>query len=350
MKKFDYQSLNHLQLNNTEINKLNMIYQLRGEIQSYQIDYHEELQRLVAIAKIQSTSSSNRIEGIYTTDSRLRKIMINKIEPHNRDEKEIAGYRDVLTLIHENYHYMPISENTILTMHSHLFRYTADTWGGRFKDINNKILAKYADGHEEIRFTPPAAYLVPKLITQLCNAYNNAIQKADFSPLIISASFVFDFVSIHPFRDGNGRMSRLLMLLTMYQLGFDVGKYISLEKIIEGSKETYYEALADSSIGWNENKNNYLPFVNYYFGIILRAYRELIERIGLVHRSRKELKADQLILKTMNEALKPLSKSELVNLIPRYSQTTIQRTLHQLLLKKKIKKIGASRSTKYILN
>ena len=329
MKNFDYKTLNGLKLNNDIVSKLTTIYQLRGETSSYQIDYHEELQKLVAVAKVQSTDASNRIEGIFTSDSRLNKIMSNKVEPHDRDEKEIAGYRDVLSLIHENYRYMPITKNTILSMHNMLFKFAGDSWGGQFKDINNKIVAKYADGHEEVRFNPPDAFLVPDLIDQLTQNYNDAVNNESFSPLILSAAFVFDFVSIHPFRDGNGRMSRLLMLLTLYQLGFEVGKYISLEKIIEDSKESYYEVLAQSSQGWNENTNSYAPFINYYLGIIIKAYRELIERMGLVHNS-KELSADKLIIKTLQQQLRPLSKMQLVEMIPRYSQTTIQRNLKKL--------------------
>lgn len=349
MKQFDYETLNNLQLNNEIINKLTTIYQLRGETSSYEIDYHEELKKLVAVAKIQSTDSSNRIEGIYTSDARLNKIMSNKVEPHDRDEREIAGYRDVLELIHEHYRYMPVSKNTILSMHNMLFKYAGDSWGGHFKDINNKIIAKYADGHEEIRFNPPEAYLVPELIEQLCKQYNKAVENGKISPLVLSAAFVFDFVSIHPFRDGNGRMSRLLMLLTMYQLGFEVGKYISLEKIIEDSKESYYEALAASSEGWNENQNTYAPFADYYLGVVIKAYRELIERMGIVHNP-KQLKADKLILKTLSQQLRPLSRAELVELIPRYSQTTIQRNLKKLKDEKQIRAIGKGKNTKYILS
>lgn len=349
MKKFDYQTLNHLTLNNEAINKLNQIYQLRGETSSYEVDYHEDLQKLVEVAKIQSTDSSNAIEGIYTTDSRLSEIMANKVEPHNRDEREIAGYRDVLNLIHENSRYMPINRSTILSMHNLLFKYTGDNWGSKFKDINNKIITKYADGHEEVRFNPPEAFITPELITKLCDAYNRAVAEGDFSPLVLSGAFVFDFVSIHPFRDGNGRMSRLLMLLTMYQLGFGVGKYISIEKIIEDTKDAYYQVLKDSSLGWNENQNNYLPFINYYLGIILAAYRDLVDRMGIVHAQRHELSAAEMILKTLQQQLRPLSRAELVRLIPRYSETTIQRNLHTLKLNGKIKTIGKSRNTKYIL-
>lgn len=350
MKKFNYRTLNNLKLNNDIVNKLTTIYQLRGETSSYAIDYREELKKLVEVAKVQSTDSSNRIEGIWTTDERLEKIMSDKVEPHNRNEQEIAGYRDVLGLIHENYRYMPISKNTILSMHNQLFKYSGDSWGGQFKDINNKIIAKYADGHEEIRFNPPEAFLVPELIEQLSMAYNDAVEKDLMSPLLLSAALVFDFVSIHPFRDGNGRMSRLLMLLTMYQLGFEVGKYISLEKIIENSKETYYEVLAESSQGWMENKNNYAPFISYYLGIIVKAYRELIDRMGVVHRNKnKELAADKMIMKTLSQALKPLSRAELVEKIPRYSQTTIQRNLKKLKDTYQIVTVGNGRSTKYVI-
>ena len=349
LKKFDYQTLNNLQLNNTLINKLTTIYQLRGETSSFEIDYHEELKKLVAVAKIQSTDASNRIEGIYTSDSRLNKIMSDKVEPRDRDEREIAGYRDVLSLIHENYRYMPITKNTILSMHNMLFKYAGDSWGGHFKDINNKIIAKYADGHEEVRFNPPEAFLVPDLIDELCKQYNEAFERGDISPLILSAALVFDFVSIHPFRDGNGRMSRLLMLLTMYRSGFDVSKYISLEKIIEDSKESYYDVLAASSVGWNDNQNDYAPFINYYLGVVVKAYRELIERIGLVH-NHKELKADKLILKTLQQQLRPLSRAELVELIPQYSQTTIQRNLKRLKDERKIQSIGKGKNIKYVLS
>lgn len=335
-------------MDNTMINKLTTIYQLRGETSSFEIDYHEELKKLIAVAKIQSTDSSNRIEGIYTSDARLNKIMSSKVEPRDRDEREIAGYRDVLSLIHENYRYMPVTKNTILSMHNMLFKYTGDSWGGHFKDINNKIIAKYADGHEEVRFNPPEAFLVPDLVEQLCMQYNFAFEKGEISPLILSAAFVFDFVSIHPFRDGNGRMSRLLMLLTMYRSGFEVGKYISLEKIIEDSKETYYDTLAQSSANWNENQDNYVPFIDYFLGVVVRAYRELIERIGIVHNP-KQLRADKLILKTLQQQLRPLSRAELVELIPQYSQTTIQRNLKKLKEEQKISPIGKGKNIKYVL-
>lgn len=345
IKQFDYQTLNHLNYSSDLVNKMNQIYNLRGKTDSYETDYRDTLDRLVEVAKVQSTSSSNRIEGIYTTDERMNKIMQDKTQPRNRDEKEISGYRDVLKLIHEQYDYIPISVNSILEMHKRLFAYTGSTWGGNFKDSNNKIVTEYGNGKQEVRFNPPAAYLTPELVRNLCDSYNRAIKEGVFSPLLLSGAFIFDFVSIHPFNDGNGRMSRLLMLLTMYKAGFDVGKYISIEKSIEETKSSYYQALKDSSEQWMNNKNDYLPFLEYFLGIILKDYREFNERLSMVNQS--DLPVDQLVLKTIRQALKPLSIKELNNFIPQYSEITIRRAVKKLRDANKLEKIGQARLTKY---
>ncbi len=240
---------------------------------------------------------------------------------------------------------MPVTSSTILTLHKMLFSYTDSSWGGSFKDTDNQIITKYQNGREELRFNPPPAFITPTLVTQLCDAYNQVIDCEVISPLLLTGAFVFDFVSIHPFKDGNGRMSRLLMLLTMYKVGFDVGKYISLEKIIENTKAAYYLALKESSQGWHDNQNNYEPFLNYYLSVILKAYRELNERIGIV--KHQKLSVRDLIIKTLHQELKPLSRKELVNLIPQYSDITIKRALVELQNQKKIQKIGQGRATKY---
>lgn len=347
MKKFNYTNFNSIGINNEIISKLNKIYELRGKISSYSIDYHETLEKLVKVAKIQSTDSSNRIEGIYTTDSRLKQIISNKTVPKNRNEKEILGYRDVLSKIHEQNKYIQVTSNNILTLHKILFSYTESSWGGHFKNIDNKIVEKYSDGHEEIRFNPPSAFLVPELMNNLCTEYNKALSENTISPLLLSGMFIFDFVSIHPFSDGNGRMSRLLMLLTLYKSGFDIGRYISLEKIIENTKEDYYDSLKESSSGWHDNNNSYIPFLNYYLSIIIKAYRDLIDRIGVVNH--QKLSANDLVIKTLKQELKPLSKSDLVSLIPQYSEITIKRSLIDLQKLNKLQKIGKGRATKYIL-
>jgi Fic family protein len=320
---------------------------LRGKTDSYETNYQDTLDRLIEVAKVQSTSSSNRIEGIYTTSQRMNQIMMNKTQPKNRNEREISGYRDVLKLIHEQYDYIPITVNSILEMHKQLFAYTGSTWGGSFKDSNNQIITKYSDGTQEVRFNPPAAYLAPELVRDLCDAYNKGVESGEISPLLLSGAFIFDFVSIHPFRDGNGRMSRLLMLLTMYKAGFDVGKYISIEKSIEETKLAYYQALKESSNGWMSNTNSYLPFLEYFLGIVLKDYREFNERLNIVNQS--DLPVDKLVLKTMRQALKPLSIKELTNMIPQYSEITIRRAIRKLRNNDKVIKIGEARATKYEL-
>lgn len=347
MKSFDYKTLNNLVISPEMINKMNQIFELRGKLNNLTKLRTPVLDRLVEVAKIQSTDSSNRIEGIYTSDTRLKQLVERKTSPHNRSEAEISGYRDVLELIHESYPYIPVSSNTILTLHKRLFSFTESTWGGHFKDTNNQIITQYADGSTSIRFTPPAAHITPTLIEELCTNYNEAQQLDKIPKIILCGAFIFDFVSIHPFRDGNGRMSRLLMLLTLYKSKFDVGKYISIESLIEKTKADYYETLASSSTGWHENTNDYAPFLNYFLSVLLQAYRELNERITLSKQDKTP--AADLIMQTLQDQLKPLSKSELIALIPTYSQKTIERSLLVLRESNKIQMIGAGRSTKYIL-
>lgn len=341
LKEFDYQTLNGFVLTTEIVHKLNQIYEIRGELTSVEVDFTATLNRLVDVAKIQSTDASNRIEGIYTSDTRLKKIVQDKTHPHNRSEEEISGYRDVLELIHENYHYIRVATNPILALHKQLFSFTSSTWRGHFKDINNEIITEYADGHQETRLTP-------ELVDQLCQNYNKAMEQQTYSPLILSGAFIFDFVSIHPFRDGNGRMSRLLMLLTLYRGGFDVGKYISIEKLIEQSKQFYYETLKQSSVGWAENQNNYGPFLNYFLGVILQAYLDLRERVGIMER--QPASATELIVRKLQQELKPLSRRELAGLIPQYSDVTIKRALATLRKQGQVRLIGAGRASRYVLN
>lgn len=349
MKKFDYHTLNNLEITFSMLTKMNTIYELWGQTNSYKTDYREELDRLVEVAKIQSTDASNRIEGIYTVNSRLKQIMAHKTTPRNRNEEEISGYRDVLKLIHEQYHYMPIVSNTILAMHKEMFSYNRNaTWGGKFKSTDNEIITEYADGHKEVRFNPPSALLTPDLINDLCTQYNEAFKLGKIPPILLCGAFIFDFVSIHPFNDGNGRMSRLLMLLTMYQAGFDVGKYISIEKIIENTKDEYYRTLKESSMGWEDNRNSYAPFLNYFLEVVIKAYNSLNDRLGVV--AHQKLSASELILRVMQEKIKPLSRTELVALIPQYSDISIRRALSELREQGKIKLIGRGPASKYTLN
>ena len=326
------------------VKKLTLINEFKGEQRLFVEAHKDELRELMEIAKVQSTESSNRIEGISTADDRLKNLVKSKTTPKNRDESEIAGYRDVLNTIHENYDYIPINSNYMLQLHRDLYKFIGNSAGGIFKTSDNIIRETDADGNASVRFRPVAAWETPAAVDELCKAYKEA--KDDADPLILNMMFILDFLCIHPFNDGNGRMSRLLTLLLLYQSGFIVGKYISIEKIIEDSKETYYEVLQDSSINWHENTNDYKPFVNYMLGIIVGAYREFESRVKLLTNP-KFSKPDR-IREMIKNHIGTITKSELIEMNPDISVTTIQRTLADLLKRGEIEKIGGGRYTKYV--
>ena len=326
------------------VQKLTRINEYKGEQRLFVEAHRDELRELVEIAKIQSTEASNRIEGISTADDRLKNLVKSKTTPRNRDESEIAGYRDVLNTIHENYDYIPINANYFLQLHRDLYKFLGNTEGGIFKTSDNVIRETDVEGNESVRFRPVAAWETPSSVDELCKAFKDAKDEVD--PLILDMMFILDFLCIHPFNDGNGRMSRLLTLLLLYQSGFIVGKYISIEKIIEESKETYYEVLQDSSINWHENTNDYKPFVNYMLGVIVSAYKEFESRVKLL--TNPELSKPDRIREVIKGHIGTITKAELIEMNPDISDTTIQRALADLLKNGEIEKIGGGRYTKYV--
>lgn len=364
MKVFDYNSLNNLVLTPEIVNKMNQIYDLRGQMTNIRLKSPATLTRMTKIAKIESTDASNRIEGIYTNHTRLKQLVSQTAIPQNRSEAEISGYRDVLNLIHENYQEINLTTSNILTLHKHLFRFTQDSWAGHFKDINNQVLESDDSGNTMVRFDPPAAHLTPNLVDNLCQQFSTAINRRQLPVLLLCAAFTFDFVTIHPFRDGNGRMSRLLMLLTLSRAGFTVGQYISLEKLIEEQKDAYYATLLSSTTHWSINKNDYGPFVNFFLSIVLQAYRDFHDRINpsvkdfeqIVPRPRslhnlplRRITPQLLVARALQDALVPITKQQIMVAVPQYSQKTIERALKQLVESHSVKMFGRSRGTKYQL-
>lgn len=347
MKEFNYSQLKKLTLSHDLLNILTKIHEFKGKQELYITTKPEILNKLTDLALIQSTEASNKIEGIATTNKRLKQIVEEKVAPRNRDEEELAGYRDVLKMIHDSYPYIQITPNNILTLHKNLYNYSAKSYKGKFKSSDNVITEKDAAGNEHIRFTPAPAFLTSKLMSEICQQYNQAIQKAEIDPLLLIPCFILDFLSIHPFSDGNGRLSRLLALLLLYQSGYLVGKYISIEMLVEKSKETYYETLQASSIGWLENEQDYTPFVRYFLGIILRAYEDFSERFEVV--INRELTSTERLTEELEKSFEPLSRVDLETLLPDISRRTIERALSELQAEKKIEKIGRGRSTKYRL-
>lgn len=322
------------------------IHEYKGKQELYQALKPESFEKLAAVARVQSIGSSNKIEGIETTDARLEALAAGKVEPRNRNECEIAGYRYVLDLIHERYAHIPVTPNVILQLHRDLYSMEEASFAGRWKDSDNAIVERLPDGRLQTRFEPTSAAATPEAVESLCQTYNESIRQGVFSPLLCVAQFVFDFVSIHPFVDGNGRMCRLFMLLLLYQNGYLVGKYSSLEGKIECTKQTYYEVLRESSAGWAVRENDYLPFVTYFLGIVLSCYRELDEKLSIVNASNSN---EDLIRDCLAKAIVPISKREIERSCPMLSTRTIERTLQKMVKEGAVLKIGAARATCYQL-
>ena len=346
MHTFDYKETPKQLLTPDIVNMLSSLHEFRGKQELYIEAESDVLTALLDIAKIQSTKASNKIEGIYTSDERLEALVMEKAEPRNRSEEEIAGYREVLATVHDSYEYIPIRPNNILQLHRDLYSFSSSDTGGRFKNTDNVIAESGKDGQQRVRFIPVPAFQTTEAMENLCNEFNNAIKRAKYDPLLLIPMFILDFLCIHPFNDGNGRMSRLLTLLLLYRSGYIVGKYVSMEMLIEKTKETYYEALHNSSIEWHNDRNDYTSFVRYYLGVVLKGYNEFQDRIEhLIYR--KLSKADR-VKAVFEKKLGVVKKSDIATLCPDISETTIERTLKELLESGFIEKIGKGRATGYV--
>ena len=346
MHEFDFINRPKDLLTPEVVSILTRLHECRGRQELFIEAEADVLTALLEVAKIQSTGASNRIEGIYTTDERLNAIVQDKVKPRNRNEEEISGYRDVLATIHESYEYIAPRPNNILQLHRDLYSFSSSAVGGVYKNSDNIIAEKHADGTETVRFRPVPAFQTADAMLNLCTRFNDAIEAGTYDPLLLMPVFILDFLCIHPFNDGNGRMSRLLTLLLLYRAGFIVGKYISIEMLIEKSKDSYYEALQASSQNWHENGNDYLPFLKYMLGIVVKAYNEFEDRVEYLHH-RKMSKADRikaLIEKTPGK----ISKKEIAQACPDISVTTIERTLAELVASGYIDKVGGGRATAYV--
>ena len=342
--KTEYQKL----LSPEIVSYLAQIHEQKGQQNLFIEAQKDALSELLEIAKIQSTEASNRIEGIITTDDRLKKIVMNKTTPKGRSEREIAGYRDVLNTIHENYDFIPIRPGMILQLHRDLYKFSNSAIGGSFKNSDNIIAEELPDGTKRVRFQPVPAWETSEAIDSLCSALQEALTDPEMDPLLLIPMFILDFLCIHPFNDGNGRMSRLLTLLLLYRSGYFVGKYISLERLIADSKETYYEVLQDSTTGWHEGANDYLPFVRYTLGIVIAAYREFTSRVDVL--ITRGLSKPERVREIIRSTTGKITKTQIMKQCPDISQKTVERALKELTDKGDILKIGGGRYTSYTWN
>ena len=348
MRNYNYKNKWQKLLTPEVVSLLTQIHEYKGEQTLFIEAKADTLTQLVEIAKIQSTEASNKIEGIYTSDERLKSLVSNKTTPRTRNEQEIAGYRDVLSTIHESHDFIPVKPSIILQLHRDLYKFSGKSIGGSYKGADNVIAEEDSEGNQFVRFQPVPAWETPAAIDAICEAFDEILSGSDADPLLIIPMFILDFLCIHPFNDGNGRMSRLLTLLLLYRAGYIVGKYISIEKMIEQTKETYYEALQNSSAYWHEDKNDYIPFVQYTLGVIVAAYREFSSRVKFIATS--NMSKPERIREIIKDTLGKITKTEIMQKCPDISQVTVQRALNDLVTSGEILKIGGGRYTAYTWN
>lgn len=346
MRRFDYIKQPETLLTPEIVQMIASIHEHKGKQELFLEANIDELKTLLEVALIQSTGASNRIEGIFTSDKRLEELVSQRSEPRNRSEQEIAGYREVLATIHESYEYVVPRPNIILQLHRDLYSYSQGAAGGSYKNSDNVIAEIDAEGNQKARFIPVPAFQTADAMEELCGRFLEAWEADHMDKLVLIPMFILDFLCIHPFNDGNGRMSRLLTLLLFYKAGYIVGKYVSIEMLIEKTKETYYEALQASSAGWHENENSYAPFVKYYLGIILKAYNEFENRVE--HLKNRSLSKPDRIKAIIDQKVGKITKKEIMELCPDISKVTVERTLTELVKSGYIAKVGAGPSTGYV--
>ncbi len=344
MRIFNYSAIKNQKWDLEVVGLIAAIYKEAGKQEAYLTQRPAELKKLVEIAKVQSTEASNAIEGIVTTSTRIRQLVEEKTAPKNRNEQEIAGYRDALNIIHENFDVIPLTRNYILQLHKILYSHMNNPMAGKTKNVQNYISATYPDGHSETVFVPLSPAQTPAALDVICEEYNRVIGNMELEPLIAIPVFIHDFLCIHPFNDGNGRMSRLLTTLLLYRSGFYVGKYISLEAKIAANKDLYYDALGQSQSGWHEGKEDVSPFVKYLLGVVLSAYNDLDERASLIQ---AKLSAFELVRRAVFTKIGRFTKQDICELCPSLSLSSVEGGLRKLVSSGELKREGSGKSTRY---
>ena len=345
MRKFDNTFLKKISVPADVMNSATSIYEMKAKAELRRTDFAEVFSAMESVAKIQSVKSSNAIEGIITTDKRIRDIVNKSTAPQGHNELEIAGYRDALDLIHSSYSEIPFSEKSILQLHRILLQPSGDDLAGKYKTEDNFIMETDRRGVRSVRFTSVPASETSAAMEQLILAYHDAYSESEINPLLLIPCVILDFLCIHPFRDGNGRMSRLLSLLLLYKSGFSAGKYVSIEEQINTYKNYYYTSLQKSSERWHENDNSYFPFIDNFLFNLKMSYFELDSRFA--NFKDKKITKKQRIKDLITGSLLPVSKRDICEKLPDISVTTVEVELGRLLKSGEIEKIGNGRGTKY---
>ena len=344
MRTFHYSEIKNQKWDSDILSLIAAIYKEAGKQELYLKQRPQELEKLVEIAKVQSTEASNAIEGIVATNTRIKQLVEEKTTPRNRDEQEIAGYRDALNIIHESFDAIPITQNYILQLHKILYSYMNNPMAGRTKSVQNYIGATYPDGHVETLFTPLAPYETAEALDRICEEYNRIIGNMEVEPLIVIPIFIHDFLCIHPFNDGNGRMSRLLTTLLLYRNGFYVGKYISLEAKIANNKDLYYDALRQAQIGWHEETDNPIAFIKYLLGTILAACHDFEDRFALIE---TKLSALEMVRRATQNKIGRFTKQDIRELCPSLSISSVEGALRKLVASGELRREGKGKNICY---
>lgn len=344
MRSFNYGKLKNIRWDNEILGLVAEIHEYKGKQALFLKQKAATLDKLVEIAKIQSTESSNKIEGIITATARIKQLCDQKTTPRNRDEEEISGYRDALSLIHESYEYIPLKPSYILQLHQVLYRYSQKGIGGRLKNSQNYIAEIKANGEQIVRFKPLDPFETPMALDAICESFNRETDTCEIDPLILIPAFIVDFLCIHPFNDGNGRMSRLLTTLLLYRAGYFVGKYVSLESKIEKTKEYYYDALNKSDIKWDSEENDITAFIKYLLGTILAAYRDLEERVTITEGNASAVNS---VRNAVNKTIGKFTKSDIMEYVPSVGKTSVENALKILLNEGVIGREGKGKATFY---
>ena len=344
MREFNYSKYKDYKWESEILGLVSGIHEYRGRQELHLTQKPAVLDKLVEVAKVQSTESSNAIEGIFTSNTRLNQLMQSKTKPKNRDEEEIAGYRFVLDMIHESYEYIPISSNYILQLHQNLYRFTNRSIGGHFKNSDNHIVARDENGIEHVIFEPLSPLETPIAIDRICEEFNRASATEEVDTLLLIPIFIHDFLCVHPFNDGNGRMSRLLTTLLLYRAGYVVGRYVSLEKKIADLKDLYYDSLNMSQNGWHEGEDDPVPFIKYLLGTILAAYRDFEDRFALVETKKSALETVRLATKNK---IGRFTKQDIRELCPSLSVSSVEGALRKMVASGELKREGSGKNTCY---
>lgn len=348
MRNFDYKKLSEKKWDNDILILCSKVHECKGRQELFVRQKPAQLDRLIEIARVQSTEASNRIEGIVTTSTRIKQLVNEKTTPRNRDEREIVGYRDVLNTIHESHDFIHVSPNHILQLHRDLLKPAQIGHAGNFKNVQNYIKERKEDGTEVIRFTPLTPYETPEAIENICRSFCETMALEIVDPLILIPAFITDFLCIHPFNDGNGRMSRLMTLLLLYKSGYEVGKFISLEKQIEKTKNSYYDVLQEIDHGWHEETNDPTPFIRYMLELILACYTEFEERVGLMEETGVKSSAYDIVKAYVNQKLGKFTSADVLANCPSLSRSSVFNALRKLVDEDYIEKQGMRAKAFYV--